>query len=167
MNGKLRGGDLKMPDLLSHIIIGLILAELFNIRKKSLVVLGTILPDILAKMQLVYLYLPIPPLVSFVSFHTPIMLFLISIIISPLFKHDKFKTILFINLGTMSHFLSDLTIKHFAVIGTRIFYPFTNTNYTLNLIWPEQSIYILIGSLLVYIFIRIVKKIRIPGYMKT
>jgi len=125
---------------MSHLIIGLILAEVFNIKKKSLVVLGTLLPDILSKMHLLYFYLSIPPLVSFVSFHTPFMIFIISIIIAPFFMHDKYKTILFINLGAASHFLTDLTMKHFTtIVGTRLFYPLTTKNFTLNLLWPENA----------------------------
>ena len=46
------GGLLKMPDWLSHIIIGLIFAELFNINKKGLVVLGSLLPDFIVKINL-------------------------------------------------------------------------------------------------------------------
>lgn len=147
-----------MPDWMSHLIIGLILAEAFNIRKKSLVVLGALAPDILSKMQLIYFYLGISPPISFISFHTPLMWFLLSILIAPLFKYDRLKTILLINIGALSHFLSDLTIKHFAVIGTRLFFPFSNSNYTLNLIWPEQSVYILIASLVIYLIVRVVKK---------
>ena len=127
-----------MPDWMSHLLIGLILAELFNIRKKSLVVLGALAPDVVAKLQLIYFYFPIPPLVSFVAFHTPIMWLLLSILIAPLFRHNKFKTILFINIGATSHFLSDLTMRHFTVVGTRLFYPFTGDNFPINLIWPEQ-----------------------------
>ena len=146
-----------MPDLLSHLIIGLILAELFNIKKKSLVVLGAIVPDLLSKFHLIYLYFGLPPYISFVSFHTPFMAFLLSILIAPLFRYDKLKTILFFNLGSMSHFLSDLTIKHFTITGTRLFFPISNQNYTLNLIWPEQSIYVLIASLFIYVVIKIFK----------
>lgn len=147
-----------MPDWMSHLIIGLILAEVFNIRKKSLVVLGTLAPDILSKIQLIYFYFGISPPISFISFHTPLMWFLLSILIAPLFKYDRLKTILLINIGALSHFLSDLTIKHFGGSGTRLFFPFSNSNYTLNLIWPEQSVYILIASLVIYLIVKVVKK---------
>ena len=147
-----------MPDLMSHLLIGLILAEVFNIRKKSLVVLGAIAPDLLSKFHLLYLHLGLQSPISFNLFHTPFIVFLISILIAPLFKYNKLKIILFFNIGAMSHFLSDLAMKHFTVIGTRLFFPFSNSNYTLNLIWPEQSIYILIVSLIIYIIIKFVKK---------
>ena len=146
-----------MPDLMSHLIIGLILAELFNVRKKSLVVLGALAPDILSKIQLVYLHFKLPAVISFVSMHTPVMFFLLSILIALLFKFDRVKAVILLNIGAMSHFLSDLTMKHFTILGTRLFYPFSNKNYTFNLIWPEQSIYILISSFFVYLIIIFVK----------
>ncbi|MBS3101584.1 metal-dependent hydrolase [Candidatus Woesearchaeota archaeon] len=146
-----------MPDLMSHLIIGLILAELFNVKKKSIVILGALTPDLLSKMNLVYLYLKIPALVSFVSFHTPFMSLLLSILITQLFNYDKTKIVLYFNLGSMSHYLSDLSIRHFTEVGTRLFFPFTNKNYTLNLVWPNHSIYILIGSLIVYFIIILIK----------
>ena len=147
-----------MPDWMSHLIIGLILADLFNIRKKSLVILGALTPDLLAKSYLIYLHLGMHSPFSLTLLHAPFMIFLLSILIAPLFKYDKLKTILFFNIGAMSHFLADLTMKHFTVQGTRLFYPFTSKNFTLNLIWPEQSIYILIVSLFIYFIIKFVKK---------
>ena len=116
------------------------------------------MPDILSKFFLIYVYFNIPPIISFVPFHTPVVMFLFSILITPLFRYNKIKIILFFNLGAMSHFLFDLTMKHFTHVGTRLFFPFTTKNYTLNLIWPDSSIYVLIVSLFVYISIRILKK---------
>lgn len=151
-----------MPDLMSHLLIALILAEIFSIKKKSLVVLGALLPDLLSKGHLIYLHLGMAPSFSFVPFHTPAMIFLISLLIAPMFRYSKSKTIFLINLGALSHFLSDLTMKHFAIIGSRLFFPFSMSNYTLNLIWPEKSIYILIASLMIYILIRFIKKRGVP-----
>ncbi|MBI2101496.1 hypothetical protein HYT53_02695 [Candidatus Woesearchaeota archaeon] len=146
-----------MPDLMSHLIIGLILAELFNIKKKSIVILGALTPDLLSKMNLFYLYFKAPALVSFVSFHTPFMSLLLSMLTIPLFNYDKTKIVLYFNLGSVSHYLSDLSIRHFTEVGTRLFFPFTNKNYTLNLIWPNHSIYILIGSAIVYLAVILAK----------
>src|SRR3989338_33983 len=147
-----------MPDLMSHLVIGLILAELFNIKKKSLVVLGALTPDLLSKTNLITLHFGMPLQISTTPFHTTIVLLLASILIAPLFRYSKIKTIIFFNTGALSHFLSDITMKHFTIIGTRLLYPFSRTNYTLNLIWPEQSVYILVVSLFIYIAIRIYKK---------
>jgi hypothetical protein len=149
-----------MPDLMGHLVIGLILAELLDIKKKSLVVLGALMPDLVAKIYLLYFYFGIPATISFVSFHSPIMMFLLSILIAPLFKYDKLKTFIFFNIGSASHFLSDLTMRHFTVSGTRLFFPFSFNNYTINLIWPEDSIYILIVSLFIYIIIKISKNFK-------
>ena len=146
-----------MPDLLSHVLIGLILAELFNVKKKSLVVLGAIAPDILSKFYLIYFYFNLPPIISFVPFHTQVMMFLLSIVIAPLFRQDNVKIILLFNLGAMSHILADLTMKHFTVMGSRIFFPFDMSNYTLNLIWPDDSLFILLGCFVIYIIIRSIK----------
>lgn len=149
-----------MPDLMSHLIIGLILAELFNVKKKSLVALGALMPDLLSKAHLIFFYLGLPLGISFTSFHTPFMAFLISILISPLFLHDKLKTMIFFNIGSMSHFISDLTIRHFSNVGVRLHFPLTleENHYSLDWIWPEQSIYVLIATLLLYITIKVVKK---------
>ena len=147
-----------MPDLMSHLLIALILAEIFNIKKKTLVILGALLPDLLSKWFLIYVHFGIAPSISFVPFHTPIMVFLISLLIAPLFRYNQLKVIGFINLGASSEFLSDLTMKHFTVVGSRLFFPFSMSNYTFNLIWPEQSIYILIGSFVAYLLIRFIKK---------
>ena|SRR3989338_11581264 len=146
-----------MPDWMSHLIIGLILAELFNVRKKSLVVLGAFMPDLIAKLDLVLFYFNIKTFASFSYFHTPLMCFLISILIAPLFRYDRLKTIILVNIGLISHFLSDLTMKHFAG-GTLLFFPFIKGAYTLHWIWPEQSFYVLIASLFIYILIKAVKK---------
>ena len=147
-----------MPGLMLHLLIAVILAEIFNLKKKSLVILGALLPDLLSKWFLIYVHFGIAPSISFVIFHTPIMVFLISLLIAPAFRYNQSKVIGLINLGALSEILSDLTMKHFAIVGSRIFFPFSNANYTFNLIWPEQSIYILIGSFITYLLIRFIKK---------
>ena len=87
------------------------------------------------------------------------MAFLISILIAPLFVYKKSKTILLFNIGALSHFASDLSMRHFVIVGTRLFYPITNKNFTLNLIWPEQSFFILFSAVIIYTAVRILKKI--------
>src|SRR3989344_1944975 len=109
-----------MPDLMSHLLIGLILAELLNTKKKSLVLLGAL--------------------------------------IAPLFEYSSLRTVFYFNIGSISHFLSDLTMKHFTLTGTPLFFPFLRHGYTLNLVWPEQSIYILAATLAVYAVIKFTRK---------
>jgi len=146
-----------MPDLMSHLLIGLILAEMLNVKKKSIVVLGALVPDILAKIHLAYFYVGIEQPLTFVHFHTPLMAFLLSVVIAPLFQYKMFTTILYFNMGSISHFLADFPIKHFTEVGTIFFFPFSTKGYTLNWVWPEQSIYIFITTLLVYLLIKAVK----------
>ena len=150
-----------MPDLLGHLFIGLILAELFNARKKSLIVLGALAPDLLSKLDLIYFYLDIPKVIQFSSFHTPMMCFLISILIAPLFRYGGIKTVISFNIGSVSHFLLDLVNKHFSRSGTRFLFPFSFHNYTLNLIWSDDTIFILAAVILAYIALIYLKKKRI------
>ncbi len=147
-----------MPDWMSHLLISLIVAELFNIEKKSLVLLGALIPDLLSKVFLLYFYLDTFKDLSFSSFHTPLVCFILTILIAPLFKYDKVKTVFLINIGLITHFLSDLTMRHFTS-GMNLFFPLSIKSYKLDLIWPEQSIYVLIASLVVFIIIKIIKKI--------
>lgn len=116
------------------------------------------MPDIFSKLDIIYFFLGKMPIISFASFHTPLMCFLSSILISSLFMYNKIKAVLLLSLGSMSHFLADLAIRHFNEFGTRFLFSFSMKNYTLNLIWPEQSIYILILSLFVYLLIIFVKQ---------
>ena len=139
-----------MPDLMSHLLIGLILAELLGVRKKSLVALGAISPDVLSHLDIIYTYSDLPRIFNFNSFHTPFMSLLISLLISAFFIYPKYKTVLLFNLGSMSEYLSDLLVKHF--------FPFSLHNYSLSLVWSNDSIYILIVCLIIYGAIKFIKK---------
>ena len=147
-----------MPDWMSHLLIGLIFCELFSVKKKSLLLFGALMPDLISKLFLLSFYLGFNVFFSLGSFHTPIMCFLLSFLIAPLFRYDRIKTVLLINLGLITHFLSDLTMRHFTS-GQRLFFPFSMEVYRVDLLWPEQSIYIIMVSLIIYILIRIAKKI--------
>ncbi len=147
-----------MPDWVSHLLIGLIFVELFNIRKKSLVLLGALMPDLISKLFLLFFYLGFRNIVGLDSFHTPTVCFLMSIFISPLFRYERIRTIFLVNIGLATHFLSDLLIRHFTS-GIRLLFPFSMGIYNVGLFWPEQSIYVLMASLIIYILIRVVKNI--------
>lgn len=145
-----------MPDWLSHLVVGLIIAELFNVRKKSLVLLGALLPDVLTKLSLAFFYMDAAKNFTLSSFHTPVMCFLIAIAITPLFKYNRLKVFYLVSIGVISHFLADLTLKHLTG-GMRLFFPFSSNTYILNWMWPEQSFYFILVSLAVYLFILIYK----------
>jgi membrane-bound metal-dependent hydrolase YbcI (DUF457 family) len=155
-----------MPDWLTHILLGLILVKIFNVKKKSLVLLGTILPDILPKLILLRLFIPLPEISSAVlkSFHTPFILFLFTLLIAPLFKYNYQKVVFWFNLGIMSHFLADLTLRHLhSNSGLRLLYPLTLQKFNLGWVWPEQSYLIAIPALLIYLIIIFLKKKKISS----
>ncbi len=140
-----------MPDWVTHIIIALLFAEAFGIRKKSIVLLGSILPDILPKLVLLKLMLPIPDwnYVGLGAMHTPFVFFLFTMVIAPLFRERFWCIIFWLNLGAVSHFAADALLRHFAA-GVHLLYPISLKHYTLNLVWPDDSLLILIPALIMY-----------------
>ncbi len=147
-----------MPDWMSHLLIGLILAEILSVRKKSLVALGSLLPDFLSKFYLLSFYLGIPEWLSFSSFHTPVMAFLVIVLLAGLFHYSQLKAIGLMTLGAMSHILADTTLKHFNS-GQYLFFPFSFKLYALNWLWPDESIFVLPVLAVVYFAIVVCKRI--------
>ncbi len=151
-----------MPEWLTHVIIGLLLAEVFSVRKKSIVLLGAILPDILVKLTLIKLFIPIPNIDYSVlgALHVPFVFFLFTLLIAPLFRYNYVQTVLWLNLGAVSHFLSDALLRHVTGGGVRLLYPLSLDYYTLSLFWPEQSYLLGILALVLYGMIIILKKYK-------
>jgi membrane-bound metal-dependent hydrolase YbcI (DUF457 family) len=148
-----------MPEWLTHVIIGLIIIELFNVKKRSLVLLGVILPDILPKITLLRLLIPLPNLnFGWLSaFHTPFVFFLTTLLIAPIFRYDYKKVVLLLNAGALSHFLSDALLRGFGS-GSRLLYPLSYEGFRFNLVWSDQSYMILIPALIIYATILITKR---------
>ena len=146
-----------MPDWLSHILIGLIFAELFNIDKKGLVLLGSLLPDFLVKINLLPLFFHVNENLIFVTrlYHSPVMGLIMPAIIAPLFRYGWKKTYLFVMLGFMLHLFADSFTKHYS--DGILLYPFSHGFFSFNVFWPEQYWIIMVGSLVAYIAIKIVK----------
>lgn len=146
-----------MPDWISHILIGLIIAELFNVEKKSLVLLGSLLPDLVVKVYLLSFFVPVNDTLIFVTslYHSPIMGFVIPGLITPLFKYDWKKTYLYLVVGFMFHLLADgLTGGYNSGI---LIYPFSHGFFSFNIFLANQYWIILILSLAIYIVIKLVK----------
>ncbi len=157
-----------MPDWLTHIVIALILLDLwpfilpkFPIKKKSVVLVGALLPDIFPKLFLATIFIPFPEINYNLlgAFHTPFIFFLLSILITPLFRYDWEKIILWLNIGAISHFLADALLRHFDA-GVRLLFPLSLKHYTLNLVWPDQSYFILVPALILYLAIKLAKRPR-------
>lgn len=146
-----------MPDWMTHIVVALIFCELFNVKKKSLVLLGALLPDFLVKLHLLLFYLKIPTGFSLYSLHTPFMTLLVSFLIIPFFRYEKRKVFALIYIGAFMHILLDSIQTHY-LYGQQLFFPLSMQNISFNLIWPEQSFYVLGFGLILYILIKIYKK---------
>ncbi len=148
-----------MPDWLTHVIIGLIIIELFNVKKRSLVLLGAVLPDILPKITLLRLFIPLPNINFgwFSAFHTPFVFFLTTLLIAPIFRYNYKKVVLLLNAGAISHFLSDALLRGFGS-GSRLLYPLSYEGFRFNLVWSDQSYLILIPALVIYAIILQLKR---------
>jgi len=146
-----------MPDWLSHIIIGLIVAELFNIDKKGLVVLGSLLPDFVVKINLLSAFFHVNDKLLFVTrlYHSPVMGLIIPALIAPFFKYNRKKTYFFIMMGFMLHLFADSFTRHYY--DGILLYPVSNSFFSFNIFWPEQYWIITITSLILYALIKIVK----------
>ncbi|MCK5282770.1 MAG: hypothetical protein KAK00_05155 [Nanoarchaeota archaeon] len=152
-----------MPDLITHIIVGLILAKLLRVKKKSLVLLGAILPDMIYKLSLLGLFFDIPENVfifGLLPLHSPIGLIITTILISFIFKYPKHKTISSISLGWISHLLLDLTNKHYLIKQTYMFMPLSYKALELGWFWQDQYYFMLLASLAILIIIYIFENIR-------
>lgn len=146
-----------MPDWLSHILIGLIAAEILNIDKKSLVVLGSLIPDFIVKINLLPAFFHVNDNLLFVTrlYHSPVMGLIIPALIVPLFKYNWKKTYLFVTLGFMLHLFADSFTKHFN--DGILLYPFSTGFFSFNVFWPEQYWIATLISLAAYILIKLVK----------
>lgn len=158
-----------MPDLITHVLIGLIVCELFNIKRKSLIILGSVLPDLVLKLSLLGFFIDIPMKEIkwlLIPFHTPSGLILVTIILILFFRvnHRNYveyaKNFLFISLGWMLHLAADLTNKEVFINQMLLFYPFSWKSYELNIFWSNQYWYLLIISLIIYVAILFIKKMN-------
>ncbi len=149
-----------MPDLLSHLLFGLIACELANPKKKGLILLGTVFPDLITKIFLFGFIVNLPKeLASALAlFHSFIPLFLVVILVGLFFK-DYFSAIYLIGVGALSHILLDVLNTHY-IVGIRLFLPFSWRYFRIDGFWPDQYIWILIPFLIVYIFIRVYKRLK-------
>ncbi len=149
---------IKMPDLVSHVLIALILCELFNLKPKSLVILGAILPDITQKL---YLILPVSDALFWflIPFHTPIGEILLSFIVIQFFSIDRKKSFLLLLLGWSSHFLSDMLSRHF-LLGQLLLFPFSWKSFEFGILWFDKYYYILVVLIIIYVGIKTLKFIK-------
>ena len=146
-----------MPDWISHILIGLIFAEIFSIRKKGLVVFGSLLPDFAVKVHLFGAFFHVSDKLAFVTqlYHSPVMGLIIPGLAVPFFRYDWKKTYLFITSGFMLHLFADsfTRLYHDGIL----LYPFSYGYFSFGLLWPEQYWIVIIAYLAVYVLIKLAK----------
>lgn len=150
-----------MPDLISHAIIGFLICELLNLRPKSLVVLGAVMPDLLLKWELLHTIFPIGDRLYWflMPLHTPVGLLLATFIIIHFFNYSKGKTFLLITSGWLSHILSDLIFNKHFYDGNFLLFPFSWVSFEIGMVWAEEFYLVLIPLLIIYIIVKITKSI--------
>ncbi len=125
-----------MPDWITHAVAAYLLASGLRIEKKSLVVLGGLLPDLLTKFSVFFRYILSPDeLAGFEIFHTPFVVLLVSLTIAPVFAYDHKKSIALICAGAAFHFLLDSIQRP---VGYMFLWPFSWQPYTFGIIWSEN-----------------------------
>lgn len=146
-----------MPDWISHIIIGLIFAELFKIDKKGLVVLGSLLPDFIVKISILSFFFHINSNFLFITalYHSPVMGLIIPGLIVPLFKYNWKKTYFYVTSGYMLHIFADSFTRYY--INGILFFPFSYDLFSFGILWAEQYWVVAIISILAYVAIRLYK----------
>jgi hypothetical protein len=150
-----------MPDWISHILIALIIVELFNIKPRSLVVLGSILPDFFFKSSILGAFFTIPISEIYwglLPLHLPIGTFLFTLVIASLFRFNYPLTILLITIGWTTHYASDALFKNFIINPqAMLLFPFSWRPFGFNILWSNEYYIILIITILVYTTIKLFK----------
>ena len=148
-----------MPEWVSYVFIGLIIAEIFKLEKKGLVILGLLLPDFIAKIYVISLFYPlIPGDIIFLAglYHSPVMGLIIPALILPLFNYNWKKTYFYLMLPFMLHLFLDSFTKGYSDDGI-LLYPFSHKFFSFGIFWPEQYWIIMVGSIIVYVLIKLYK----------
>ncbi len=127
-----------MPDWISHVLIALIIAELFNIKKKSLLVLGSLLPDFITKVYLLNYFVHLPLVFDTVPFLLHFYL--------PAVMVGMLTAFILIPLGTILHLTVDFTTRHF----------FNDEWY--KIFWEDEYWKVLVLVVIVYLLIVMLKQ---------
>jgi len=146
-----------MPDDLSHILSGLILAKILKIKeKKSIIMLGSVIPDLLTKPILnILLYLGYPwRIVGWLQmpFHTFLGGLLIALFLTLFFQPKRRKSIFLTFVVMLSfHLLLD-SLHIYYSCGNLFLFPFSWMRTELPLFWSDYD-YVFLPFLIVLFFI--------------
>ena len=149
-----------MPDWASHILFALLICEVINIkRKKSLVVLGALLPDILSKIHYLGFFFNFNWEYLFIFFHPASHSFigalLLSLIASGFFKYDQKESFILLVIGSLSHVFLDLLNRLYFYGPMFLFLPFTFQSGYFRGVW-EQNMYPILMFVLLMGYLTIV-----------
>lgn len=123
-----------MPNWTTHLGGAYIVARPWGKRDLRFFLLGSILPDFIARIEALNLDMFDVNLFhnySMGAFHTPFMSLLISLIIAQ-FSNNAKKTCLLIFAGSLFHFFMDMLETKVSHFGTYLLYPFSYRNFQLN-----------------------------------
>jgi membrane-bound metal-dependent hydrolase YbcI (DUF457 family) len=147
-----------MASLLAHIGLGLIVALILRTNKKSLVLFGSILPDI--KIFLYALATPTLGLTAanelIIPIHSPLGGLLLAVFFSSLLPKERFReAMLLMVAGLCCHFILDASIYPFSGIEHYLLlYPFSWTPYGLEASEAVNIFTLLCLPLLLYFILK-------------
>lgn len=136
-----------MPNLLVHLAVGFVIAKIFNLERKSILLFGSFLPDIKA------FFYPVIILISgladanafILPISSPIGSFLLALFFSSLSQREEFVRVFsMLMIGAMSHLALDMLmypcygIEHYLPL-----YPFSWEPVGINVNWLIELISIL------------------------
>ena len=140
-----------MPDLVTHALFVFPAKKIFP-KRLLFILIGSILPDLLGRTlgvfpmdsSLIYWYQ--------LAIHTPFCLILFTYCLSFFFPQKIRKTVfVLILIGVFSHFFLDLFQKTIT-IGNLWFFPFSFVSPQLQLIWPDDTIYLIPVFILINLY---------------
>ena len=153
-----------MPDLITHTLFVYPSKRLFP-KKLVFILIGSILPDLLGRTLGVF---PVDSsLISWfqLSIHTPFCLLLFTYSLSFFFPQKiRNNAFIFILIGVFSHFLLDFFQKTIT-LGNLWFFPFSFASPQIQLIWPDDTIYLIPVFILINLLLSL-PKLSLPNNPK-
>lgn len=140
-----------MPDWLTHSLVGWITGKTIK-QEVSLVVVGSLIPDITKLYLLFDLILQEQADDLFLPIHTPFGALLIALIIA-LFFQDVKKAFIPLMIGVATHFILDMFLLNVSG-GMPLLFPFSWEEWQLDLIRSDDytmTIVAIIAALIVYV----------------
>lgn len=128
-----------MPEWITHVALAFALASAAGVRKKSLALVGAILPDVLSKIAFPAAFLVGTEAADsvFGIGHTPIVSLLASIVIASLLPGKLSNSLKLLSLGWASHFALDALQGPF---GQQLLWPFSNQQFGFFLWWSDSPL---------------------------